>query len=304
MNKTKLKRSPLFYVGDKYKLIEEVGKYFPTDINTFIEPFVGGGTVFLNTVASKYILNDIDKNVIDLHEFLIKQSKNPSSFFKKIKEVVKRYNLSRSYLEDIVPYQLKKRWKKTYYAKYNKVGYEKMRNNYNKVKKKNPLFLYLLLIYGFNRMLRFNERGYFNIPVGNVDFNKNVVNALNDYFTFVKDRKIRLYCLDFRDFFKKIAFTKNDFIYIDPPYLISSSEYNKLWKVNDEKELLNILNDLNRKKIRFALSNLTTYKNRKNKILINWMRKFNVHKIESNYISYHNNLRKKLEEVLITNYTK
>lgn len=304
MNRIKPKRSPLFYVGDKYKLIEEVGRYFPTDINTFVEPFVGGGTVFLNKAANKYILNDVNKNVVDLHEFLIKQSENPDNFFRKIKKIVKRYNLSRSYLEDIVPHQLKKRWKKTYYAKYNKVGYEKMRSNYNKVKKKNPLFLYLLLIYGFNRMLRFNEKGYFNIPVGNVDFNKNVVAALNDYFAFVKDRKISLYCLDFRDFFKKITLAKNDFVYLDPPYLISSSEYNKLWKADEEKKLLNILDDLNRKKIRFALSNLTTYENRKNKILIGWMKKFNVYKIESNYISYHNNLRKEIEEVLITNYKK
>lgn len=44
---------------------------------------------------------------------------------------------------------------------------------------KNELIkLYLLLIYGFNRMLRFNRNGDFNLPVGNVDFNNNVVNAL------------------------------------------------------------------------------------------------------------------------------
>ena len=59
----KIKRSPMFYVGDKYKLIKEIKQYFPKDINTFIEPFVGGGTVFLNVEAKKYILNDIDKNI-------------------------------------------------------------------------------------------------------------------------------------------------------------------------------------------------------------------------------------------------
>ena len=41
--------------------------------------------------------------------------------------------------------------------------------------------LYLLLIYGFNHMIRFNRAGQFNLPVGNVDFNFNVEQALKDY---------------------------------------------------------------------------------------------------------------------------
>ncbi len=57
-------RSPLFYVGDKYKLLQEIKFYFPKKINKFIEPFMGGGSVFLNVEANKYLLNDIDKNVI------------------------------------------------------------------------------------------------------------------------------------------------------------------------------------------------------------------------------------------------
>jgi len=41
----KIRRSPMFYVGDKYKLIKEI-QYFPKNINTFIEPFVCGGLFF------------------------------------------------------------------------------------------------------------------------------------------------------------------------------------------------------------------------------------------------------------------
>ncbi|MGI9347301.1 MAG: DNA adenine methylase [Gammaproteobacteria bacterium] len=37
---------------------------FPAEINNFYEPFVGGGTVFLNVAASKYFLNDVDKHLI------------------------------------------------------------------------------------------------------------------------------------------------------------------------------------------------------------------------------------------------
>ena len=69
-----MRRSPLFYVGDKYKLIEQLLALFPKEINNFYEPFVGGGTVFLNIEAKKYYLNDIDRNIISIHKFLLKNS--------------------------------------------------------------------------------------------------------------------------------------------------------------------------------------------------------------------------------------
>ena len=56
-----------------------------------------------------------------------------------------------------------------------------MRSDFNN-DKDDMMLLYMLLIYGFNRMLRFNSKGDFNLPVGNVDFNKNVVNALKFIF--------------------------------------------------------------------------------------------------------------------------
>ena len=52
--KKQILRSPLFYVGDKYKLMEEIGTYFPDNIGKFVEPFVGGGSVFMNTVAEQF----------------------------------------------------------------------------------------------------------------------------------------------------------------------------------------------------------------------------------------------------------
>jgi len=71
MSKNKIKRSPLFYVGDKYKLMAQISELFPKEINTFYEPFVGGGTVFLNIKANQYFLNDINAHLIKLHNTLI-----------------------------------------------------------------------------------------------------------------------------------------------------------------------------------------------------------------------------------------
>ncbi len=58
--KNGIARSPLFYVGDKYKLIREIKTHFPNNINRFIEPFVGGGSVMMNVDANCFILNDIN----------------------------------------------------------------------------------------------------------------------------------------------------------------------------------------------------------------------------------------------------
>lgn len=299
---SEIKRSPFFYVGDKFKLIGKIKGYFPDDINTFIEPFLGGGSVFLNVEAKKYLLNDLNFNIIALHELLIKQADNESKFLQKIRRTAENYNLSRSALEDIVPISLKKQWPKTYYAEYNREGYKKLKENYNSSKKKDALVLYLLLIYGFNRILRFNQEGSFNVPVGNVDFNRNALDALENYLLITKKKKIELFSQSFEEFIGKMNFRKNDFVYMDPPYLIASSEYNKSWNDMQEEKLLNILDELTRKNVKFALSNITTYNDKKNERLITWMKKYRVYRIESNYISYHDNTKKKIDEVLVVNY--
>jgi len=299
---SKIKRSPLFYVGDKYKIMKQIKNLFPKEINNFYEPFVGGGTVFLNIEARKYHLNDINKNLINIHKFLVKSSNNPSEFFRSVEKIIYKYKLSRSYKEDIIPDSLKKKWKKTYFARFNKEGYEKLRGKINKNKKKHPLILYVLLIYGFNRMLRFNSEGKFNLPVGNVDFNKNVVNALNSYFDFVRGKKISFTPKDFGKFVSEKEYFKDDFVYLDPPYLITASEYTKFWNQKFESDLLSMIDNLNKKGVKFALSNVTHYHGNKNDLLINWIKKYKVHNIKSNYINYHDNKKKKIQEVVVTNY--
>ncbi len=299
---TRFNRSPFFYVGDKYKLLGKIKKHFPKEINTFVEPFLGGGSVFLNVEARHYALNDIDKNVISLHKFLIDQAAKEKGLIKRVRAMVEQYNLSRSVFENVVPLSLKKKWVKTYYAEFNRKGYGTLKADYNKTKKKDPLTLYLLLIYGFNRMLRFNKSGEFNIPVGNVDFNQNVLQALQTYFSTVRGKDVKLYSQDFKKFIGGLKLKKDDFVYVDPPYLISASEYNKLWGEKEEAELLEILTGLNKLGVKFALSNITAYNCRKNEKLLTWMQDYNVFPIDSNYISYHDNTKKKITEVLITNY--
>lgn len=298
----KVYRSPLFYVGDKYKLIDEIKKYFPPKINRFIEPFAGGGSVFLNTDAKSFILNDIDKNVYDIHEMLTSFSKDRDTFFNLVIEIIKKYKLSRSFEINLIPDELKLRYNKTYYAKFNKDGFSKLKNDYNLNISSSKIHLYILLIYGFNRMLRFNSKGEYNLPVGNVDFNKNVFNSLNDYFNLVNIKKINWNNLDYIVFLKSLKISKSDLVYFDPPYLITFSEYNKLWNEEKEVELLAFIDQLNTNGIRFAISNIVEHKGRKNQIFLKWSKKYYSRIIKSNYINYHDNSIKNSKELLVTNY--
>lgn len=301
-NQNKTYRSPLFYVGDKYKIYPNISYYFPKKINRFIEPFTGGGSVFLNINANEYLLNDIDSNVIEIHEYLKDQAKNTNLFFTKVNEIIQEYGLSHSFRENIIPQELKEKWKKTYYAKFNKEGFNNLKKDYNSGKAKSTIHLYILLIYGFNRMLRFNSKGEYNLPVGNVDFNKNTQTALNNYFELIQKKNTTFYNLDFIDFFNNVNFKDNDFIYLDPPYLITFSEYNKLWDNKTEERLLKFLDNLNDQNINFAISNVTHYKGKTNNQFLKWSENYNSHEIKSNYISYHDNSNKKFKEVLVTNY--
>lgn len=295
-------RSPLFYVGDKYRLIKEIKTHFPRQINRLIEPFVGGGSVFMNIDAEGFLLNDIDSNVISIHRMLCSYAGRKEEFYEDFFAIIKQYGLSLSFKENTVPEDLRKAFPKTYFAKYNKEAYNCMKADYNRSNKENTVILYALLIYGFNRMLRFNKKGDFNLPVGDVDFNQNTFNALEDYFALLETKQVEWFNLDFKDFLEGIDFMENDLVYLDPPYLITFSEYNKLWNLDKEQQLLDMLDRLNARNVHFAISNVTHYRGRVNELFLEWSGRYNCHPIKSNYISFNDNSIKKFSEVLVTNF--
>ena len=75
-------RSPLFYVGDKYKLMPQLIKLFPKNINTYYDVFCGGGSASINVSAKKFVMNDIDKKIMELHNHL-QQAKTWTSLLQK-----------------------------------------------------------------------------------------------------------------------------------------------------------------------------------------------------------------------------
>ena len=106
---------------------------------------------------------------------------------------------------------------------------------------------------------------------------------------------------------------QGDFLYADPPYRITTASYNdgrrgfEGWSLEDDLRLFELLDDLNQRGVKFALSNVTHHKGNTNDALIQWKRQnqYHVHRINYNYnnSNYHSqNTNQETREVLITNY--
>ncbi|HES1965624.1 Dam family site-specific DNA-(adenine-N6)-methyltransferase [Streptococcus sanguinis] len=299
-------RSPFFYVGDKYKLMPQLKELFPEVINNYYDVFCGGGSASINVKANNYYLNDIDSFVIKLHKWINENSSEVELLIKKQYDLINKYNLSHSEFGLNTQIEnLKLEFKKTYFSKYNKENYSKLRDDFND-DQENMQLLYLLLVYGFNHMIRFNKNGLFNLPVGNVDWNKNVTKALKDYASWVENsNEITYSSLDFETFVYNHKIEENDFLYFDPPYLITFSDYNKLWNEIEEKRLYQLLDKLDSKGIKWGLSNMLNHKGKENSLLLEWAQKYNEYSIKSNYISrFDNSIKEDSKEIFVTNYSK
>ncbi len=65
----KKNRAFLKWAGGKYPLLDDIKKHLPKG-ECLIEPFVGAGSVFLNTDFSRYILADINSDLISLYNIV------------------------------------------------------------------------------------------------------------------------------------------------------------------------------------------------------------------------------------------
>lgn len=282
--KENLIKSPLNYVGGKFKLLPQILPYFPEDINTFVDLFGGGFNVGINVNANTIVYNDLEESVVNLFEDLKKLTSEEA--LKILKETIKKYELSKT----------------------NETGFKKIREDYNNGNRSWDMF-YAMLTHAFNYQIRFNKQGEYNMPFGRnrSSFNKNME---KNFIKFV-DKLYKSNMVFFSKDFSEInieELSSNDFVYCDPPYLITCASYNEQdsWNEIKEKELLELLDNLNNKKIKFALSNVLENKGKSNDILKKWSKKYNVYYLDNSYGNCNYHAKDKSNgstvEVLITNY--
>ena len=299
-------QSPLNYTGGKFRLLKQILPEFPSSIDTFVDLFCGGCNVGININAKKIIFNDFNEYLYGLYNVLRNNTKD--FIFNSIDQIITKFSLSESSTYGYDYYNCQS---DDGLQKYNKSGFEKLKKTFNSLKKKDDkyyLMLYVLIVYSFNNQIRFNSKGNFNLPVGKRDFNSKMRMKLSLFIDRLHEISCDFLCEDFRNI-DPAKYGKNTFVYIDPPYLITCASYNEKngWNSQDESDLLNYIDRLNKCGIKFALSNVLASKGKSNTLLNNWIRQNNYRVIFLDY-SYNNSnyhimdRTSKTEEVLIVNY--
>ena len=298
--------SALNYTGGKYKLLSQILPLFPKDADQVVDLFCGGCNVGINVDCNKVLFNDSNEYLMGLLDTFRRLTKE--EIFDWIYKSIDKYGLS---LVSKNGYDFYNCESSKGLGEYNKAGYNKLRDDFNKKASKDNeyyLMLYLLIVYSFNNQLRFNRKGEFNLPVGKRDFNSKMQGKLEAFIDRVKSGDYRFTTDDFRNVSME-GYTDKSFFYADPPYLITCATYNEQagWTENDEKDLLNYLEELDKKGIRFALSNVLESKGKKNVILLEWInqnKKFKVIPLNYNYTNSNYHTRKDgiTKEVLVVNY--
>lgn len=269
--------SPLNYIGGKADLIDFIKDSIGTvKLDKFYDLFGGGFNVGVNFDAKEIIYNELNFNVKNLIEYLINND---------------LYNTITHINKQIKKFKLEKNDSK---------AYTKFRSFYNSQVNKNLLDLYVLILYGFQQQIRFNSKMEFNNPVGESSFNLKILEKLITFVNQAKDKKVKFESKDYELFESKI--TNKDLVYVDPPYLITLGSYNdgkrgfKGWNEKEEERLYSFLDRLNKKGIRFVLSNVIEHKGKINNILKQWIIKNQYVKIEIK------NPVKGRKEVIIKNF--
>jgi site-specific DNA-adenine methylase len=138
-------------------------------------------------------------------------------------------------------------------------------------------------------------------------FNPSLQKKFIDFVDNLKNKNINFVHKDFRGLpFDKL--NSNDFVYADPPYLITCASYNENggWNEEHEKDLLKLLDKLNQNGVKFALSNVLESKGKSNDILKEWSKDYIVNRLNYTYNNCNYQKKDKEEnsvvEVLITNY--
>lgn len=235
----KKQRPFLKWAGGKYRLVPEIIKHLPEG-DCLVEPFVGAGSVFLNTDYDRYLLADINPDLINL--------------FNIVKNDLDHY-LS----EIAVTFFDKNANSSTFY--YNK---RKEFNSSQDPFRRAVLFLYLNR-FGFNGLCRYNQKKQYNVPFGK--YKTHYFPEKELYFFSKKAKKAQFLCLDFQDVFTHLIQdekNKNYIVYCDPPYapLIQESNFTHYssggFSLKQQQDLAKQAKQLANKNISVLISNHDT----------------------------------------------
>ena len=267
------------WAGGKRQIIDKLKKYIPDEFNTYYEPFVGGGALLFELSPKKAVINDSNKELMNVYQCLCDEKK-----FKKMCNVLNNYEMKHS---EAFFYEIRNKDK-------NKKTFDRL-SDYTRAAR--TIYLNKAC---FNGLYRVNSRNEFNVPFGkktkvNTYDGGNLITVSN-YLTM---NDIKILSVDFEESVKDAK--EGDFVYFDPPYDSDTSTFNSYTENGFGKEeqirLSRVFKELDKKNVYVMLSNHNT-------ILVNELYKdYNIYVIEAKRnINANGKKRGSVEEVIITNF--
>lgn len=286
------------WAGGKRKLLKEISSLFSDNIKTkkitYIEPFVGGGSVLFwlfscNEKISKIIINDINSDLMNVYRVIAGQ---PEELISVLKVFQKEYHAFKDDLEGR---------KKYYYTK---------RFSFNLRDQQEVIHAAIFVFLNrtcFNGLYRVNKKNEFNVPIGSYQ-TPLICDESNILAVSKLLKNIVILNGDYYETLKYIDQYKNCFFYLDPPYkpLSKTSNFNKysnyIFDDAEQQRLKEFCGILDEKKISWVLSNSDLKnENQENCFFDDLYKDYKINRVDVNRVINNNSKEKKIKELLITN---
>ena len=228
-------RPVLKWAGGKRQLLPQILARLPEQIDTYYEPFVGGGAVFFALAGSsrfkRAVLGDRNSNLMAVYQALQKEPR-------RVIQRLKRYQESHS----------------------EEAYYEVREREPSSLVEKAARILYLNRT-GFNGLYRVNRSGKFNVPFGRYA-NPRILDEPRLLAAHEALKRVQLVTGDFEEVC--LGAKKGDAVYFDPPYLpvsatSSFAEYHaEAFGIAEHQRLAKVFTKLAKRGVCAVLSNSDT----------------------------------------------
>tara|TARA_Y100001973_G_scaffold24456_1_gene36524 strand:+ start:713 stop:1591 length:879 start_codon:yes stop_codon:yes gene_type:complete len=223
---------PLFmWAGGKTRLIKKYKEkeVMPTSFDTYVEPFVGAGAMFIwayeQNPTARFILNDYNPSIMNVYKAIRNDCDN---FVDRLEELSAKY----------LPLDKPQR-KEFYYALRQEHAYDYEKWNQTE----EAATLYFLMKTGFNGIWQINKNtnNRFGTPSGLLNQKDKVYDKDNVREWHLALQHCRLMTGDFSHTIEEVK--ENSFVFLDPPYRGSFTQYGVDFDDEMQNRVIKFLND-------------------------------------------------------------
>lgn len=280
MNTTRkeAKMKPIIkWAGGKGQLISKLRERMPKSFDKYYEPFVGGGAFLFDLIPEAAVINDINKELINMY-ICVRDN------LEELIDTLKKIDLSHE-----------ERYKEFYYLSRYKYNNKILHQKYDV--EMAALFIYLNK-HCFNGLYRVNSKGLFNVPFNNKksgkSFEEKNLREISDYL-----KRVQINNGDFAEILDDAK--KGDFVFFDSPYApLNDTSFESYTKNGFSQEehirLANMFKELSARGVYCMLTNHNT------ELIHNLYSEFNYEVVSVKRMINSDTSNREGQEVIITNF--